>query len=199
MRLPNQRSLARPKRIDQPAIWQLLCVFSLSLIFLGGCASGTSGTSGFSNFFSGASPTPSPAAEPTAAAAATPIASPAAAETPGRGWQENGKAGARCFGERGDRLERRCERICRSSAGVEAGGECGESDRRNRPDQRRRKPGEQFGDDGTGRFRRRDQEWSNADVKCVADNVGTRSIGTNDPGDELARAGSNGDVRRIRS
>jgi hypothetical protein len=81
MRLPNQQFPARPERIDRPVIWQLLGGFLLSLMLLAGCAGGSSGTSRFSNFFSGASPTPSPAVEPAPAATPSPIASPAAAET----------------------------------------------------------------------------------------------------------------------
>jgi hypothetical protein len=74
MRLPNQQFPARPERIDRPVIWQFLGGFLLALIFLAGCAGGTSGTS---RFFSGESPTPSETA-PTETP--SPIASPAAAE-----------------------------------------------------------------------------------------------------------------------
>lgn len=81
MRPPNQQFPARPERIDRPVIWQLLCGFLLSLIFLAGCAGGTSGSNWFTNFFGGASPTPSPTVELTPTAAPSPIASPAAAET----------------------------------------------------------------------------------------------------------------------
>src|SRR5260370_13584875 len=88
MRLPNQQSLARLKRIDRPGIWQFLFGFSLSLMFLAGCAGGTSGKSWFSGVFSGASPTPSPAAAPTPIAKASPIPSPAAAEMPGSGGKK---------------------------------------------------------------------------------------------------------------
>ncbi len=89
MRLPNQLSPARPKRIDQPVIWQLLCVFSLSLIFLGGCAGGTSGTSSLANFFGGGSPTPT--AAQVQAATPAPTAAPVAAETTGQGGKKNAK------------------------------------------------------------------------------------------------------------
>jgi hypothetical protein len=82
MRLLNQRSPARLKRIDRYSVRQLVYVFSLSLIFLAGCAAGTSGPSWFKNVFGGASPTPSPTIEPTPAATATPVASPMAEETP---------------------------------------------------------------------------------------------------------------------
>src|SRR5260370_2013429 len=88
MRLPNQQSLARVNGIDRPGIWQFLFGFSLSLIFLAGCAGGTSGKSWFSGVFSGASPTPSPAAAPTPFAKASPIPSPAAAEMPGSGGKK---------------------------------------------------------------------------------------------------------------
>ena len=85
MRLPNQRSLARPKRINRPVIWQLLGGVLLSLILLAGCAGGTSGTSRFSDFFKGASPTPSPTAAPIPTVAPSPSGSPQAAETTGQG------------------------------------------------------------------------------------------------------------------
>jgi hypothetical protein len=74
MRLPNQQFPARPERIDRPVIRQILGGFLLSLIFLAGCAGGTSGTS---RFFGGESPTPS---ETAPAATPSPISSSAAAE-----------------------------------------------------------------------------------------------------------------------
>ncbi len=89
MRLRNQRSLARPERIDRPVIWRLLGVLSLSLIFLAGCAGGTSGTSRFSNFFGGAAPGPTVAEIPTATPA--PEATPAAGGTPDRNGKKNAK------------------------------------------------------------------------------------------------------------
>jgi hypothetical protein len=93
MRLPNQRSLARLKRIDRKQqIRQLFHVFSLALIFLAGCAGGgTSGSNRFSNFFSGASPTPSPTIEPMQTPTPTPAPSPVAEETPGRAGKKSAK------------------------------------------------------------------------------------------------------------
>ena len=85
MRLLNQRSPARLKRIDRQSIRALVYVLSLSLICLAGCtgAGGTSGTNWFSDFFSGASPTPTESIEPIPTATPTPLASPVAEETPG--------------------------------------------------------------------------------------------------------------------
>lgn len=91
MRLPNQRYLARLKRVDRQSIRQLFLVLSLSLIFLAGCAAGTSGSSWFSNVFSGASPTPSPTIEPMPTETPTPAASPVAEEAPGRASKKNAK------------------------------------------------------------------------------------------------------------
>ena len=91
MRLPNQRSLARLKRVDRQSIRQLFLVLSLSLIFLAGCAAGTSGSSWFSNVFSGASPTPSPTIAPAPTETPTPAASPVAEEAPGRASKKNAK------------------------------------------------------------------------------------------------------------
>ena len=85
MRLLNQRSPARLKRIDRQSIRALVYGLSLSLICLAGCtgAGGTSGTNWFSDFFSGASPTPTESIEPIPTATPTPLASPVAEETPG--------------------------------------------------------------------------------------------------------------------
>ena len=85
MRLLNQRSPARLKRIDRQSIRALVYVLSLSLICLAGCtgAGGTSGTNWFSDFFSAASPTPTESIEPIPTATPTPLASPVAEETPG--------------------------------------------------------------------------------------------------------------------
>jgi hypothetical protein len=91
MRLPNQRSLARLKRIDRQSIRQLVYVLSLSLIFLAGCAGGTSGTSWFTNVFGGASPTPSPTIAPTPTETPTPVPSPVAEETPGHVTRKTAK------------------------------------------------------------------------------------------------------------
>jgi hypothetical protein len=91
MRLPNQRSLAQPERIDRPVIWQLFGGFLLSLIFLAGCAGGTSGTSGFSNFFNRASPTPSPTAAALLTATPSSSASPQAEETTGQSSRKTAK------------------------------------------------------------------------------------------------------------
>jgi len=86
MCLPNQRSLARPERIDRKPIRPLSRILALSLIFLAGCAAGTSGTS----WFGAASPTPSPTiAAPTPTP--SPIASPVAEETNGRAARKNAK------------------------------------------------------------------------------------------------------------
>jgi hypothetical protein len=91
MRLPNQRSLARPKQINRKFIRQLSGVLSLALIFLAGCAGGTSDTT-FANLFRGASPTPSQtAAAPVSTRSPTPSATPAAAETPERNGKKNAK------------------------------------------------------------------------------------------------------------
>ena len=89
MRLPNQRSLAQPERIDRPVIWRLLGGFLLSLIFLAGCAGGTSGTSG--NFFNRAAPAPSPTAAPLQPATPTSSASPQAEETTGPSSRKTAK------------------------------------------------------------------------------------------------------------
>ena len=81
MRVPNQRSLARLKRIDRPGNWQIHGVLSLSLIFLAGCAGGTPAMTRIADFFGGASPTQSPTVAPTPTATPAPIATPVAAET----------------------------------------------------------------------------------------------------------------------
>lgn len=91
MRLPNQRCPARLKRIDRRSIRPLAHVLSLSLIFLAGCAGGTSGSSWFSNFFNGASPSPSPTIASTPTETPTPVASPVAEETPGRAGKKTAK------------------------------------------------------------------------------------------------------------
>ncbi|HEY6299722.1 MAG TPA: hypothetical protein VIW95_08765 [Candidatus Binatus sp.] len=83
MRLRNQRSLARLKRIDRLLIRQLAGVLSLALVFLAGCASGTPGTTRLGDLLGTASPTPSPSAAPTVAATPAPIATPVAEETTG--------------------------------------------------------------------------------------------------------------------
>jgi hypothetical protein len=92
MRSPNQRSLARPKRIDRPAAIRrfpgaLSLSLTLSLMHLVGCASGTSPTTGVTSFFKGApSESPTSSAMPTPTPTPTPIASaiPVAEQTPGR-------------------------------------------------------------------------------------------------------------------
>ena len=70
MRLPNQRSLALLKRNVRPAIWQISALLWLSLIFIGGCAGGTSGVPSLANLFGEASPneiaSPAPTATPVA-------------------------------------------------------------------------------------------------------------------------------------
>jgi hypothetical protein len=91
MRLPNQRCPARLKRIDRRSIRQLAHVLSLALIFLAGCAGGTSGSSWFSNLLSGASPSPSPNIASTPTETPTPLASPVAEETPGRAGKKTAK------------------------------------------------------------------------------------------------------------
>ena len=93
MRLRNQRSLARLKRIDRLSIRQLARVLSLSLIFLAGCASGTSGTSSILEI----SLAPHlrrrvRALEPTADCDAhSDVASPVAEETPGHAGKKTAK------------------------------------------------------------------------------------------------------------
>ena len=72
MRLPNQRFPALRKRISRPIIGPIVGVFSLSLIFIAGCASGTSGMSRVTDFFSSATPEETPV--PIPAEAPTPIA-----------------------------------------------------------------------------------------------------------------------------
>jgi hypothetical protein len=92
MRLRNQRSLARLKRIDRLLIRQLASgVLSLALVFLAGCASGTPGTTRLGDLLGTASPTPSPSAAPTAAATPAPIASPVAEETTGHAGRKTAK------------------------------------------------------------------------------------------------------------
>src|SRR3984957_2638222 len=83
MRLPNQRNLARLKRIDRLSIRHFAAVFLLTLILLAGCAGG-GGSSRFSNLFGGASPTSSPSLEEVPIATPTPTAAPAAEEAPSR-------------------------------------------------------------------------------------------------------------------
>jgi hypothetical protein len=82
MHLPNQWFPALHNRINRLEFRQLACALSLSLIVLGfaGCAGGTSGTGGITNFFGGYSPTPTATPTPTP----TPVVStPVAEETPG--------------------------------------------------------------------------------------------------------------------
>jgi hypothetical protein len=81
MCLPNQRYLARLKRIDRLLIQRLAGVFLLSLIFLAGCAGGT-GSARFSDLFRGASPTPSPSVAQIPTAPPTSTAAQAAEEGP---------------------------------------------------------------------------------------------------------------------
>jgi hypothetical protein len=91
MRLPNQRSLARPEQINRKLIRHLCGVLSLALLFLAGCAGGTSDTT-FANLFRGASPTPGQtAAAPVSTLSPTSSATPAAAETPERNGKKNAK------------------------------------------------------------------------------------------------------------
>ena len=82
MRLPNQRYLARLKRIDRLIIQRLAGVFLVTLIFLAGCAGGAPGTTRFSDLFRGASPTPSPSIAQMPAATPAPTAAPEAEEAP---------------------------------------------------------------------------------------------------------------------
>jgi hypothetical protein len=66
----------------------------LFLIFLAGCAGGTSGASPVTNFFSGGSsnsPAPTPTPTPTIAATPTPSAAPVAEETRGRGSKKSAR------------------------------------------------------------------------------------------------------------
>jgi hypothetical protein len=83
MRLPNQRYLARLKRIDRLSIRHFVGVLLLALIFLAGCAGGA-GSTRFSNLFGGASPRSSPSDAEIPIATPTPAAAPAAAEAPAR-------------------------------------------------------------------------------------------------------------------
>jgi len=91
MRLPNQRYLARLKRIDRLLIQRLAGVSLLALIFLAGCAGGTSGTTRFSDLFRGASPTPSPSVAQISSATPTPSAAPEAEEAPGHAGKKVAK------------------------------------------------------------------------------------------------------------
>ena len=89
MRLRNQRSLARLKRIDRLSIRPLARVLSLSLICFAGCASGTSGTTPFGSLFGTASPTPS--AESIETATPAPTSTPVAEETTGHAGRKSAK------------------------------------------------------------------------------------------------------------
>jgi hypothetical protein len=80
MRVLNQRSLARLKRIGRPGIGWIPGVLSSSLIFLAGCAGGMPGMTRITNFFGGASATPAVAASSRARVPAS-VATPLAAET----------------------------------------------------------------------------------------------------------------------
>jgi len=80
MRLPNQRYLARLKRIDRLPIQRLAGIFLLGVIFLAGCAGGA-GSTRFSNLF-GASPAASPSVAQIPAATPAPTAPPVAEEPP---------------------------------------------------------------------------------------------------------------------
>ena len=91
MRLRNQRSLARLKRIDRLSIRPLARVLSLSLIFFAGCASGTSGTGPFGSLFGTASSTPSPGVESTETATPAPTSTPVAEETTGHAGRKSAK------------------------------------------------------------------------------------------------------------
>jgi len=82
MRLPNQRYLARLKRIDRLLIQRLAGIFLVGVIFLAGCAGGTPGSTRFADLFRGASPTPSPSVAQIPSAPPTPTAAPAAEEGP---------------------------------------------------------------------------------------------------------------------
>src|ERR1700689_3411097 len=83
MHLPNQSFPAPHKRINWLEFRQLACALSLSLIVFAfaGCAGETSGTSGITNLFGGASATPTATVTPTPPPEA--IATPVAAETTG--------------------------------------------------------------------------------------------------------------------
>src|SRR5271154_3401080 len=85
MHLPNQWFPALHKRFNRLAFRQLACALSLSLVVFAfafdGCAGGTSGRSGISNFFGGASVTPTATVTPTPTPVA--VATPVAAETTG--------------------------------------------------------------------------------------------------------------------
>lgn len=113
--------------------------------------------------------------------------------------QENRQTGACRVQECGYSLERGCERICRCRAGFEAGGECGQSDRRIRSFKRRRKPGEQSGDDGGWRSRGSHGKSRDAGIKSVAGDVRPERLDgcTNDSDCRHARARIIRTVRRF--
>jgi len=79
MLLPNQRYLARLKRTDRRLIRHVAGVLLPALIFLAGCATGSTR---FSDLFRGASPTPSPSVAQVPTATPTPTPAPAVEETP---------------------------------------------------------------------------------------------------------------------
>jgi hypothetical protein len=91
MRLPNQRYLARLKRIDRLLIRRIAGVFLLTLVFIAGCAGGTPGTTRFPNLFGGASPEPSPSVAQIPAATTTPTAAPEAEEAPEHAGKKTAK------------------------------------------------------------------------------------------------------------
>ena len=154
MRLPNQRFRALPKRVNRPGIWRVYGLLSLSLVFLAGCAGGTSAMSASCEFFWRRLSHADSDGQPNSDCDARFHAQSGSIRNDGTSRQENRQTGARGLGECGCGVERGRQRLCRSSASLKAGGdrveesrECCQSDRRIRPDKRRRKPGEQSGHD----------------------------------------------------
>lgn len=79
MRLPNQQSRAQLKRVNRLVIWLRLCLVSLPIVSLAGCAGGAPSMARVRGFFSGSTPATTPA--PTATTA-TSTETPSPAATP---------------------------------------------------------------------------------------------------------------------
>ncbi len=136
MRLPNQRSPARPERIDRLPIRPLGGLLSLALIFFAGCASGTPGTTWLGEIFRTASPAAVPSVAPAATATPTPIPTSvteetarhaprktarqarAASENAGIASKEGGSAAAAQASKQGAGIGNRIEGTGQSSADV---------------------------------------------------------------------------------
>ena len=84
MHLSNLRFPARRERFNRPAIWPVLCILSLPLIGLIGCANGKPSMAPVSAFFSGLSGTETPTPTATPTSTPTTVATPEAAGTTGR-------------------------------------------------------------------------------------------------------------------